>query len=224
VRSPQCGPVIIQAGVSSKGRDFAARYAEAIFAIQPTLDMAAAYYADVKARVAAAGRDADSCKVLFGIQPIVGTTEAEARDKQAEHNALVPLEGGLALLSGHLDFDCSRLALDAIMADIPEPGIQRMQRVYRATDGRPLTVREVAQRHGQSVGLPQIVGTPEQVADQLEAYMATVGGDGFMLSPIYTPGAIEEFVDLVVPVLQERGLYRKDYRGATQREHLRQDD
>ena len=110
------------------------------------------------------------------------------------------------------------------MATIDEPGIQRMQRVYRDLTGRPLTVREVAQRHGQSVGLPQVVGTPDDVADQLEAYWRHVGGDGFMLSPIYCPGAIEEFVDLVVPVLQRRRLFRREYRGRTQRDHLAQDD
>jgi long-chain alkane monooxygenase len=82
----------------------------------------------------------------------------------------------------------------------------------------------VAQRHGQSVGLPQIVGTPEQIADQLEDCFVRVGGDGFMLSPIYSPGAIEEFVDLVVPVLQRRGLFRREYRGTRQRDHLRPDD
>jgi FMN-dependent oxidoreductase (nitrilotriacetate monooxygenase family) len=224
VRSPQGGPAIIQAGVSPKGRAFAARFAEAIFAIQPTLETAAEYCADIKARVERAGRSPDSCKVLFGVQPIVGATEAEAREKQALHNSLVPLEGGYAILSGHLDFDCARLSPDAVMAAVPEPGIQRMQRVFRTMSGRPLTVREVAERHGQSVGLPQIVGTPEQVADQLEAYLARVGGDGFMLSPIYSPGAIEEFVDLVVPVLQRRGLFRREYRGTTQRDHLAQDD
>ena len=224
VRSPQNGPAILQAGASAKGREFAARFAEAIFAIQPSLEMASDYYADIKGRLDRAGRDPDSCKILFGVQPIVGATEDEAREKQALHNSLVPLEGGLAILSGHLDFDCARLSPDAVMATVDEPRLQRMQRVYRAMDGRPLTVREVAQHHGQSVGLPQIVGTPEQVADQLEAYWKRVGGDGFMLSPIYSPGAIEEFVDLVVPVLQRRGLYRRDYRGVTQRDHLRQDD
>jgi FMN-dependent oxidoreductase (nitrilotriacetate monooxygenase family) len=224
VRSPQNGPAIIQAGVSPKGRDFAARYAEAIFAIQPSIEMAGAYYADVKERVAALGRDPGACKILFGVQPIVGATETEARERQAFHNSLVPLEGGLGILSGHLDFDCATLPLDAVMAAIDEPRLQRMQRVYRTLSGEALTVREVAQRHGQSVGLPQIVGTPEQIADQLEDYFTRVGGDGFMLSPIYTPGAIEEFVDLVVPVLQRRGLYRTAYRGHTQRDHLRQDD
>jgi FMN-dependent oxidoreductase (nitrilotriacetate monooxygenase family) len=223
-RSPQNGPAIIQAGVSPKGRDFAARHAEAIFGIQPSIPMAAEYYADVKARVAAQGRDPDACKILFGVQPIIGTSEDEAREKQALHNSLVPLEGGLGILSGHLDFDCATLPLDALMSTIDEPKLQRMQRVYRSLDGTPLTVREVAQRHGQSVGLPQVVGTPEQIADQLEDYFTRVGGDGFMLSPIYCPGAIEEFVDLVVPVLQRRGLYRTAYRGRTQRDHLRQDD
>ena len=130
----------------------------------------------------------------------------------------------MAILSGHLDFDLSTLPPD-----------DRHGRPHRAAaaahadavphdDGRALTVREVAQRHGQSVGLPQIVGTPEQVADQMEAYFDAVGGDGFMLSPIYSPGAIEEFVDLVVPELQRRGRYRRDYPGVTQRDHLRQDD
>ena len=114
MRSPQNGPAIIQAGVSAKGRTFAARFAEAVFAIQPSLEMAADYYADLKGRIDRAGRNPDSCKILFGVQPIVGATEEEAREKQALHNSLVPLEGGLAILSGHLDFDCARLSPDAI--------------------------------------------------------------------------------------------------------------
>jgi len=106
----------------------------------------------------------------------------------------------------------------------PEFTVQGVSRMYGKVAGKKLTLREVAQMHGQSVSLPQIVGTPEQVADQLEAYCERAGGDGFMLSPIYTPGAIEEFVDLVVPVLQQRGLFRQDYVGDTQRDHLRQDE
>ena len=108
--------------------------------------------------------------MLFGVQPIVGATRAEALDKQAEHNALVPLEGGLAILSGHLDFDLSTLPLDTIMAHRTEPKLQRMQTRYRSMTGELLTLRQVAQNHGQAVGLPQMVGTPSDVADQLEAY------------------------------------------------------
>src|SRR5262249_1229367 len=144
-------------------------------------------------------------------------------DRQAEHNALVPLEGGLTILSGHLDFDLSALLLDSLMAHRTEPKLQRMQTRYRTMNGELLTLREVAQNHGQSVGLPQMVGTPRDIADQMEAYFDAVGGDGFMLSPIDCPGAIEEFVDHVVPELQRRGRFRREYSGRTQRDHLNQD-
>lgn len=224
VRSPQHGPAILQAGTSPKGRSFAARHADAIFAIQPNLAGARAYHDDIKSATVNAGRKPEACKILFGIQPILGATEAEAREQQARHNELVPLEGGLALLSGHLDFDLSRLPLDTVMAERTEPQLQRMQTRYRTLTGDRLTLREVAQRHGQSVGLLQMVGTPAQVADQMEAYLDEVGGDGFMLSPIHTPGAIEEFVALVVPELQRRGRFRRDYAGTTLRDHLAQGD
>ena len=223
VRSPWDGPAILQAGTSGKGRDFAARYADAVFAIQPHLESARALYQDIKRSAVEAGRRPQDCKFLFGVQPIVGFSRAEAEDKQAEHNALVPLEGGLAILSAHLDFDLSALPLDTVMARRTEPQLQRMQGRYRTMTGELLTLEQVARNHGQAVGLPQMVGTPQDVADQLEAYFDFVGGDGFMLSPIYSPGAIEEFVDLVVPELQRRGRCRRDYAGTTQRAHLQQD-
>jgi len=222
VRSPYGGPAILQAGTSDKGRDFAARYADGIFAIQPRATDAAAYYDDIKSRVSDHGRDPNHCAILYGAQPIIGSTEAEAVEKQEEHNELVPLEGGMAILSGHLDFDLSRLPPEAIMADRIEPELARMATRYRRPDGTAMTVEEVARRHGQSVGLPQFVGTAETVADQLEAFYDEVGGDGFMLSAIHCPGAIEEFVDLVVPELQRRGRFRTEYAGTTQRDHLRQ--
>jgi len=224
VRSPQNGPAILQAGTSGKGRDFAARYADAIFAIQPRAEDAAAYYADIKGRMAELGRNPEDCKILFGLQPIVGATEAEARELEAEHNNLVPAEGGMAILSAHLDFDLSRLSPDALMVDRTEPELQRLKTRYRKPDGTPMTVREVGVRHGQSVGLPQFTGTARSVADQMEAFIDTVGGDGFVLSPIYCPGAIERFVDEVVPELQRRRLMRTEYAGSTLREVLRQED
>jgi long-chain alkane monooxygenase len=224
VRSPQCGPAILQAGTSGKGREFAARYADAIFAIHGSLAGAKAYYDDIKRGMVEAGRRPEDCKILYGVQPIIAPSRAEAEAKQAEHNAMVPLEGGLAILSSHLDFDLSSLPLDTIMAEQKEPGLQRMQRLYRGLRGEPLTLADVARNHGQSVGLPQMVGTAADIADQMEAFVDAVGGDGFMLSPIYLPGAIEEFVDLVVPELQRRGRFRQDYAGTTQRDHLAQDD
>jgi len=224
VRSPQNGPAILQAGTSAKGRDFAAKYADAIFAIQPRAQDAAAYFADIKGRMAELGRDPNDCKILFGLQAIIGGTESEAHALQEEHNKMVPAEGGMAILSAHLDFDLSSLPSDAFMVDRTEPELQRLKTRYRKTDGTPMTVREVGMRHGQSVGLPQFVGTAESVADQMEAFIDTVGGDGFMLSPIYCPGAIERFVAEVVPQLQQRGRMRTEYVGNTLRDHLRQDE
>ena len=223
-RSPQNGPAIFQAGTSPKGQDFAAKYADAIFAIQPRAVDAAAYFASIKGRMSDLGRDPEECRILYGMQPIIGATEAEARERQEEHNDLVPVEGGMAILSAHLDLDLAGMPLDSIMAERTEPQLYRMRTRFHKPDGTPMTVAEVAARHGQSVSLPQFVGTPAGVADQMEAFMEEVGGDGFMLSAIHSPGAIEEFVDLVVPELQRRGLYRTEYRGRTQREILRQAD
>ena len=107
------------------------------------------------------------------------------------------------------------------MESHPDANLQRMKTRYRSDDGRPLTVAEVAQRHGQGVGVPQFVGTPETVTDRLLEFVDDVGGDGFILSPIYNPGSIDEFVDLVVPELQQRGRYRKRYTGKMLGDHLK---
>ncbi|MDX2158820.1 MAG: NtaA/DmoA family FMN-dependent monooxygenase [Hyphomicrobiaceae bacterium] len=224
VRSPRGAPAIMQAGVSPKGQDFAAKHADAIFAIQPNADHAKAYYESVKSHMEGIGRDPRACKMLFGMQPIIGASEGEARDRQAEHNALVPLEGGMTILSNHLDLDLSSFPTGTVLADRNEPELQRLKGRFYSPDGRALTMEEVAQRHGQSVGLPQFVGTPSSIADQMEAFMAHVGGDGFMISPICFPGAIEDFVDLVVPELQRRGLARTAYAGSTLKDHLSQHD
>ena len=224
VRSPQNGPAILQAGTSPKGMDFAAKYADGIFAIQPHPESAAKYFADVKGRMETMGRDPNHCRILFGTQPIIGETEAEAREKQEEHNELVPLDAGMTILSAHLDYDLSQIPLDADMTTREEPELHRMRTRFMRPDGTSMTLREVAHRHGQGVGLPQFVGTVKSVADQMEAFIDTVGGDGFMLTPIFSPGAIDEFVDLLVPEFQRRGLYRTEYKGRTQREILRQAD
>ncbi len=224
VRSPQNGPAILQAGTSPKGRDFAAKYSDGIFAIQPRAEDAGEYLRSIKDRMCELDRDPNECKILFGAQPIIGRTETDARAKQQEHNDLVTVEGGKAILSAHLDFDLSGIPDDAIMLKRNEPQLERMRTRYRDTDGRPMTLAEVARRHGQSVSLPQIVGTPKSVADQMEEFMRTADGDGFMLTAIHSPGAIEDFVDKVVPILRKRGLVREEYTGTTLRDHLTQFD
>jgi long-chain alkane monooxygenase len=224
VRPRHGAPPIIQAGTSPKGMDLAAKYAEAIFAIQPRVENAAEYYAAVKGRMDGFGRRPEECKILFGMQPIIGASEAEAVEKQELHNSLMPLDGGMAILSAHLDFDLSKLDPNEKIAERTEPELQRMHSRFLKPSGESMTVAEVAQRHGQGVSLPQFVGTPDAIVDQMEAYIDVVGGDGFMISPIYCPGAIEEFVDQVVPEMQRRGLFRTEYSGTTQREHLGQYD
>ena len=171
-----------------------------------------------------AGRPPEACKILFGVQPIIGATRGRGAREAGEHNALVPLEGGMAILSGHLDFDLSKLPLDAVMADRTEPRAAAHADPLPHADGRaadparggaaPRPERRPAAdgRHAQS-----------RSPTSWKPIATSVGGDGFMLSPIYSPGAIEEFVDLVVPELQRRGRYRRDYAGTTQRDHLNQD-
>jgi FMN-dependent oxidoreductase (nitrilotriacetate monooxygenase family) len=224
VRSPQNGPAILQAGTSPKGIDFAARHADAIFAIQPRPEDAKRYFDTIKGRMAELGRPAAHCKILFGAQPIIG----DERGRSAREAGRAQRAGAARRrhddLSAHADYDLSKIDLDAPMAERTEPELQRLKTRFRKPSGESMTLREVAQRHGQSVGLPQFVGTPNSVADQMEAFLQTAGGDGFMLSPIYCPGAIEEFVDLVVPELQRRGLVRREYRGRTMRDLLRQED
>jgi FMN-dependent oxidoreductase (nitrilotriacetate monooxygenase family) len=222
VRSPQNGPAILQAGTSPKGQDFAAKYADAIFAIQPRRENAKEYRDAIRSRTETFHRNPNHCAILFGAQPIIGESQAHAEELQAQHNQLVPLEAGLTILSAHLDFDLSGIPLDAKMAERKEPELHRMRTRFLNPDGSSMTLAEVAARHGQSVGLPQFVGTAESVAEQMIDFFDYVGGDGFMLTAIHTPGAIEQFVDEVVPIFQRAGRFRKSYEGKTQRDLLRQ--
>ncbi len=222
VRSPQNGPAILQAGTSPKGQDFAAKYADAIFAIQPRRENAKEYRDAIRSRTETFHRNPNHCAVLFGAQPIIGESQAHAEELQQQHNELVPLEAGLTILSAHLDFDLSGIPLDAKMAERKEPELHRMRTRFLNPDGSSMTLAEVAARHGQSVGLPQFVGTAESVAEQMIDFFDYVGGDGFMLTAIHTPGAIEQFVDEVVPIFQRAGRFRKSYEGKTQRDLLRQ--
>ena len=141
VRSPQNGPAILQAGTSPKGVDFAAKYADAIFAIQPRPQDAARYFAGIKGRMAELGRDPEACKILFGAQPIIGASEAEAREKQELHNSLVPLEGGMTILSAHADFDLSRLAATHLTMAILSSRVAEVEDPLLKPSGQSMTLR-----------------------------------------------------------------------------------
>jgi FMN-dependent oxidoreductase (nitrilotriacetate monooxygenase family) len=217
--SKQGRPVLFQAGSSGRGQQFALAHAEVIFAIQPNLAGMKKFMNDLQTTAAAQGVKVPG--VTFGIQPIIGGTEEEA---QAKLNALIerlPLDGALARLSGTMGIDFSGFDLDEPLENMQTQASQGLMKAFSGIAGeKPLTIREVAIRWGLSVGMPQIVGTPEQVADQMEHIWRETGCHGYNITPSVMPVSIEEFVDGVVPILQRRGIYRREYEGTTFRENL----
>jgi FMN-dependent oxidoreductase (nitrilotriacetate monooxygenase family) len=222
--SPQGQPVLWQAGSSDRGRDFAAEHAEAIFAIHPDVAGMAAYSADLNRRVTETfGRPAGSVKLIYGVQPVVAETRAEAEDKYAFIQSLLPPEGSLAMLSGQLSMDFSTMDPATPLRDIPVPGIQGVKdALVRSGAGEDVTIAEAARVYSMRFAMPALVGTAADIADQLEVFMDEGGADGFMLLATYTPGCFEEFADLVVPEMQRRGRCRTAYAGTTLRENLLQ--
>ena len=220
--SPQGQPVLWQAGSSDRGRDFAAKHAEAIFAVLPTVNRMRDYSRDLDQRVRERfGRKEGSVKLIFGVQTVVAETREEAQAKYERIKACIPLEGALAWMSGHFGLDFSKYDLDEYIQNIEVPGIQGLfESILYARDGAPVTIGEAAIIYAQGMGMPVLVGTPSDIADKLETFMDEGGADGFMLIATYTPGCFEEFVDLVVPELQRRGRYRNAYPGTTLRDNL----
>lgn len=219
--SPQRTPVLYQAGSSDRGRDFAASNAEAVFVSQPTERGVSDYMSDLRDRAVEAGRPRDAINFFPGIVPIVGETEAAAQSKYEYFRDTVDVEGTLALLSGFLDMDLSTLDLDQPIEHIETDAIQGTMNAFTTSDpDREWTVREVATFSGLGSTSPIIVGTPEQVADELEHWFIDIGVDGFNVKELVRPGSLRDFVELVVPELRRRGLIRTQYEGATLRERL----
>ena len=206
---------------SGRGKAFAARWAEVIFAVQPDAERARAFYQDVKATMAALGRAGNACQILLAVMPFVGSTTAAAREQQQLHNDLADPLVGLATLSSHANYDLSAHALDEPVENVRVQGMQGLfETVVRLSETEGLTLRDVGKRYAQGVLVPQLVGTPTEVADQLEDLFTSGTCDGFVISPSHLPGAFAEFADGVVPELQRRGLFRRQYAGATLRSHL----
>ena len=219
--SPQGRPAIMQAGSSDRGKDFAARWGEILFEIDPTAEGRRAYYDDVKSRMERFGRWPEDCKIFPSVIPFVGETESIAREKQAFHNELADPISGLITLSSHLNHDFARYSLDEPIKDVKINGVRGLYDLaVRLTKNGNLTLRDIGRLYAQGVLLPHLVGTPVQIADQLEASFRNGEADGFIISPAYLPGAFEEFVQLVVPELQRRGLFHREYTGKTLRENL----
>lgn len=223
-RSPQGRPLLVQAGSSESGKEFAAQYAEAVFTAQRTLGEGVAFYRDLKRRLAKYGRGPDELKVLPGVVPFLGSTEAEAKALEDEFTALISPDYALRQLSTMVGVDLTRHALDAPLPPLPaEHEIQgnksRYQLVKDLAEREQLTVRELIARLGGGRGHRTLAGTPEQVADELQLWFEKGAADGFNIMPPYLPGGLEDFVDHVVPLLRRRGLFRPGYTGRTLREH-----
>ncbi|MGG2922801.1 LLM class flavin-dependent oxidoreductase [Brevibacillus parabrevis] len=223
-RSPQGRPLLVQAGSSEDGKDFAARYAEAIFTAQQSLADAQAFYADVKSRVARYGRSPEQVVILPGICPIIGESEAEAKEKEAQLHELTHPAYSLLQLSNRIGYDLSSYPLDGPLPELPATeqiaGHQsRAQLIRNLAERENLTLRQLLLRLAGGRGHRTIAGTAEQVADELEAWFTQGAADGFNIMPQLTNGGLEDFIDQVVPKLQQRGLFRTEYTGHTLREH-----
>jgi FMN-dependent oxidoreductase (nitrilotriacetate monooxygenase family) len=220
-RPVQGWPVIVQAGASEAGKQIAAETAEMVFGSGSTLEAARAFYADVKGRMAAAGRDPDSLKILPGCFVVLGDTEAEARVKKARLDDLVHPDSGLANLSVRLGVDATGFDLDAPLPDLPETNASKSGQAQIVDYARRTgaTVRELARRVGGYGGL-QMVGTAAQVADRMEEWLETRACDGFNVMFPFVPEGLDDVVDRLVPELQRRGLFRTAYSGTTLRDHL----
>jgi FMN-dependent oxidoreductase (nitrilotriacetate monooxygenase family) len=220
-RPIQGWPVIVQAGASDAGRQLAAETAEVIFASHGTLVEGQRFYADVKGRLDQLGRPRDHLKILPGAFVVVGSSVEEARAKRALLDSLVHYDSAIASLSIALGHDASKLDPDAPLPDIPESNASKSgrDRAIALARRENLTVRQLAQRLGGYSGFA-FVGTAQTIADEMEEWLVTEGSDGFNVMFPYLPSGLDDFVDRVVPELQRRGIFRREYEGRTLRENL----
>jgi FMN-dependent oxidoreductase (nitrilotriacetate monooxygenase family) len=221
-RPVQGWPVIVQAGASEAGRQLAAETAEMVFGSANNLADGQRFYADVKNRMAAVGRDPDHLKILPGAFIVVGDSVEEARAKKRHLDSLVNPASGIASLSVLLGTDASAFDLDGPLPEIPETNASKSARqklIDLATRER-MTVRELAQYVGGAYGTLEMIGTPSTIADQMEEWLTSRACDGFNVMFPYLPAGLDDVVDRVVPELQRRGLFRTEYEGRTLRENL----
>ncbi len=221
-RAPQGHPVLIQAGSSGPGQALAARIADVVFTAQNDRTEAKAFYDALKTQVAGFGRDPAGALVMPGVFPVVGRTEKEAREIFAELNSRIDTEQAFTVLSDRLGTDMSVYPLDAPVPELPETEHLKSRAALLIEMARRdrLTLRELYHRVAAARGHLLLVGSPAEIADVLEDWFKAGAADGFNVMPPFFPGQFDAFADQVVPLLQERGLFRADYTGTTLREHL----
>jgi len=223
-RTPQGRPVLLQAGSSGRGRDFAARWAEVIFTGDPSIDVARNHYRDQKERIAEGGRDPESVKMLPMAYTVLGESTAQAQEREQMFlNDLVDPMASLTLLSELMNYDFSGMALDTPITDElieSVSGIRGLVQNLRAHIGGTITLADLAGHRATLLQGPRFVGTGAEVADQMQEWFDTGACDGFVVAATHSPGAYEDVVRFVVPELQRRGVFRDRYTGATLRDNL----
>jgi FMN-dependent oxidoreductase (nitrilotriacetate monooxygenase family) len=224
---PQGHPVLMQAGSSPRGREFAARWAEVIFTVQQQNSLMQDFYADMKRRVRERGRNPDHCAILPAIDVIVAATEQQAREQAEYVDSFASVALGLQTLTGLTGVDLSTYPVDTPLAAIPVDAeravsIGLYQNVLKIRkNGRGLTVGEAALLYATTWMAPRLVGTPAMIVDQMQDIFESHACDGFVIGTSTSPMGLRNFVDQVVPELQRRGLYRTEYTGSTFRDTLR---
>jgi FMN-dependent oxidoreductase (nitrilotriacetate monooxygenase family) len=222
-RSPQGRPVLVQAGASDTGRDLAARCAELVFTAQTTFEQAVEFYGDVRSRLPGYGRTQAEVKIMPGLYPVVGRTESEAREKFDFLQSLIHPSVGLAVLEHTIGVpNLSRYPLDG---PVPEMGdtngpLSRQRLLLEAARRDKLTLWELCLLNAGPRGHLLTIGTPAQIADVMEHWFRNGACDGFNVMPAWLPGSLTDFVDMVIPELQRRGLFRTEYEAKTLRENL----
>lgn len=221
-RSPQGKPVIIEAGSSADGQKLAAQTAEVVFTASASLEEGQAFYRSQKQQVIAAGRNPAHLLILPGVMPIVGRTLEEAKETWRQLNLLVDIDNGIKQLSARFGLDMTQFPLDGPVPEIPavEGNQSRVKLLTDLAERENLTLRELAAIAAGSRGHRVIVGTAEDIADDLQLWLEQEGADGFNIMPAIIPEQLDLFVELVIPVLRARGLFRESYEFSTLRENL----
>jgi FMN-dependent oxidoreductase (nitrilotriacetate monooxygenase family) len=221
-RPPQGYPVIFQAGASDRGLDFAGATAEVIFATQQIPEEARVFADKLRERAEAHGRPRDAVKILFGVSPVIGRTAEEAQEKVAALAAMLDPVAAMRVLSDRLGTDMSQFPLDEQLPELPPSTMMQGHATVLQSLARrkKMTLRQLRDYAAVSSGHRLIVGTAAQIADDLELWFTSRIADGFVVLNPYVPGPLEQFVDEVVPLLVQRGLFRSDYEGKTLRDHL----
>ena len=221
IPSPQRQPYLFQAGQSERGREFAAKHAECIFAAATGTKEMREFSDDIAARCERNGRDPGHLKILWGAQPLVADNEAEAQTRQREIRERIPLEASLALMSAHFNYNLNELDIDKPVGDLNVPGTQGMLEAY--TQSKPdITLREIAGSYLSGSDGGSMVGTASQVADHLIYLLEEGGGDGFQITPsYYAPDYFADLNQMLIPELQRRGVFRSEYDDSTLRSRMR---